>query len=70
MFSSCDSLTDLDLSGFFTTSLEDIDYIFSSMLEANLTVDLRNADFSKVTNYSNLFYKSHNLNITIIVAVE
>ena len=57
MFNGCNSLTNLDLSGFNTSNVINMSSMFNycSMLER---LDIRNFDFSKVTSSSSIFGSS------------
>ena len=60
MFSSCSSLTDLDLSGFNTSNVTNMEYMFQSC--SSLTsLDLSSFNTSKVTNMSRMFYNCSSL---------
>ena len=54
MFSSCSSLTTLDLGNFNTSNVTDMSYMFSSCRSLT-TFDLGNFDTSKVTDMSHMF---------------
>ena len=60
MFRTCSALTNIDLSGFDTSNVTNMNYMFQScnVLE---TVDLSNFDTSKVTNMRSMFYMCRNL---------
>ena len=49
------ALVDLDLSNFATTNVTNTNSMFSQSTSIQ-KIDLRKADLSSVTNYSNMFY--------------
>ncbi|WP_426348497.1 BspA family leucine-rich repeat surface protein [Alloiococcus sp. CFN-8] len=59
MFKDCASLNSLDLSGFDTSKVEVMSYMFSNSGVANL--DLSSFDTSQVTDMQRMFYNAENL---------
>ena len=60
MFSSCSSLSSLDLSNFITSSVNNMRKMFSDCTSL-LSLDLSNFDTSKVNKMENIFYNCKSL---------
>ena len=60
MFKQCNSLTNIDLSGFDTSNVTNMNYMFYNC-ESFTSLDLSNFDTSNVTNMDYMFYCCKNL---------
>ena len=63
MFKNCKALETIDLSSFDTSSVTNMDSMFSYI--ASKYLDLRNFNTLKVLNFNNMFEECRGLNITI-----
>lgn len=60
MFDSCNSLTNVDVSGFNTSNVKDMGWMFA-FCENLISVDVSGFDTSKVTRMSSMFWKCESL---------